>query len=315
MSDFGYFLSSEELGPTEMLQYGQTAENVGFERLWLSDHYHPWLVAQGESPFVWSVLGALAATTSVHLTTAVTCPTTRIHPAVLAQATATTQLLADGRFTFGIGTGERLNEHILGDPWPVLETRLERVEEAVEIIRALWTGETLTHRGEHYIVETATLHSRPPEPPPILMSAFGPIAAGVAARIADGLIAVEPDADLLANWRKEGGKGRTQAGVKICWDPDADRAAEIACERWGHEIVGGPIIPELAVPEHFQAVADTCTPEKIAESIPCGDDPGRAADAIREFVDAGFDEVYIGQMGPRQEEAMRFLVDDVLPRV
>jgi G6PDH family F420-dependent oxidoreductase len=315
MTEFGYFLSSEELSPATMLSVGQAAERAGFERLWISDHFHPWLDEQGQSPFVWSVLGALAATTSVDLTTAVTCPIMRIHPAILAQATATTACLAPGRFRFGVGTGERLNEHVTGAHWPPVATRLAMLEEAVEIIRALWTGDTLNHDGEHYTVETATIFSRPDEPPPILMSAFGPIATGVAARIADGFIATSPDADALARYRDGGGRGIAQAGAKICWAPTEREAAETACRLWGHTAIGGPAAQELAVPEHFAPLAEAATPEQIAETLPCGPDPDRAAEALREYVDAGFDEVYVAQIGPQQEEGVRFLVDEVLPRV
>ena len=315
MTDFGYFASGEELGPLELVAAGQAAESAGLERLWVSDHFHPWLLAQDESPFVWSVLGALATTTKLHLTTAVTCPTMRIHPAILAQATATTAVLAEGRFSFGIGTGERLNEHILGQHWPPVEIRLKQIEEAVDVIRKLWTGETLTHHGEFYTVETATIFSRPETPPDILMSGFGPIATKHAAGFADGFITIEPDADAIKTYRDAGGKGRTQAGTKICWDPDEEKAAEIACELWGHTLFEGPANQELGVSEHFQPLADECTPEKIKEAVPCGNDPGKAAEAIREFVDAGFDEVFIAQMGPRQEEGIRFIVDEVLPLV
>src|SRR3954470_19112831 len=173
MTKFGYFLSSEELGPQEIVKTAQLAEEAGFDRVWISDHYHPWTEEQGESAFVWSVIGAIAATTNLTITTAVTCPTYRIHPAVLAQATATSAALAPGRFMFGVGSGERLNEHILGDPWPPAPVRLEQLAEAIEVIRKLWTGETVTHRGTHYTVEAARIFSRPDTPPPVLVSGFG----------------------------------------------------------------------------------------------------------------------------------------------
>lgn len=315
MTEFGVFLSSEELGPQAMVDAGRAAAAAGCERLWLSDHFHPWLDTQGESPFVWSVLGALAVTTDCALTTAVTCPTMRIHPAIVAQATATTAALAPGRFRFGIGTGERLNEHVLGDPWPPVSVRLEMLEEAVEIIRALWDGETVTHDGRYYTVHTATLHSRPDAPPPILMSAFGPHAADLAAQIADGFIGVDPDDTLLRRYREQGGEGPSHGGTKICWAPTEEEGAEIACRQWGHSVVGGPPSQELAVPEHFAPLAAMATPEAMKESVPCGPDPDRAAAHIREFADAGYDEVYVAQMGPRQEEGIRFLMEEVLPRV
>lgn len=313
MPTFGYFLSSEELSPPRVVELGRAAEAAGLDRVWVSDHFHPWLEAQGESPFVWSVLGALAATTQLTMTTAVTCPIMRIHPVVVAQAVATTELLAPGRFRFGIGTGERLNEHVTGAHWPPVATRLAMLEEAMAIMRRLWDGETVNHVGDHYTVETATIFSRPDRPPPVLMSAFGPEATDVAARIAEGFVSTSPDDELLTRYREQGGTGIAQAGAKICWAPTEEEALDTARRTWGHTAVGGPASQELAVPEHFQPLADAATDDQIRQSVPCGPDPERAAAALREYVDAGFDEIYVAQMGPRQEEGMRFLVDDVLP--
>lgn len=315
MTTFGYFLSSEELDPRTMVDLGRAVQDAGLEHVWISDHFHPWLEEQGESPFVWTVLGALAATTELTMTTAVTCPTFRIHPAVVAQAVATTAALAPGRFRFGIGSGERLNEHVTGEAWPPVTVRLDRLREAVAIMRRLWDGETVNHRGTHYTVDTATLFTRPDAPPPVLMSAFGPQACDVAAEIAEGFISTSPDDELLTRYRERGGRGIAQAGMKICWAPTEQEGAETACRTWGHTLVGGPPSQELAVPEHYQPLADVATPEKMAETVPCGPDAQRAAAAIREYVDAGFDEVYVAQMGPRQEQGLRFLVDEVLPLV
>ena len=174
---FGFFASSEELSPDEIIRAARTAEAAGFDRLWVSDHYHPWMSGQGSSPFVWSLLGALAATTQLKLTTAVTCPTFRIHPAIIAQATATTAVMAPGRFTFGAGTGEALNEHILGDAWPPVSVRQARLTEAPGIIRQLWTGEVVTYQGRYFTVHDAKLFTRPGTPPDILISGFGPVSA------------------------------------------------------------------------------------------------------------------------------------------
>jgi G6PDH family F420-dependent oxidoreductase len=315
MTAFGYFLSSEELSPRELVETARLAERAGFDRIWISDHYHPWNREQGESAFVWSVLGAIAATTNLKITTAVTCPTDRIHPAVLAQATATVASLAPGRFSFGVGTGERLNEHILGGMWPPTAIRLQRLEEAVTVIRELWKGQTVTHRGQHYTVDAARIFSLPEQLPPILVSGFGPAATDVAARIADGWITVQPDADLLKRYRDGGGKGITQGGTKICWAESADDAAKTAYRLWGFEAVGGQSAQDLPSWVEFEQLAEASSPEQIADSVPCGPDPGRAADAVQKYVDAGFDEVYISQMGPDQEGGIRFLTDDVLPRV
>jgi G6PDH family F420-dependent oxidoreductase len=315
MTTFGYFLSAEELAPAKLVETGRLAEQAGFDRLWVSDHFHPWTREQGESPFVWAVLGALATTTNAKLTTAVTCPTDRIHPAVIAQATATIASLAPGRFSFGVGTGERLNEHILGGLWPPAPIRMARLEEALEVIRRLWTGETVTHRGEHYTVDAARVFSLPPEPPPVLISGFGPKATELAARIGDGWITVQPDRDLLSRYRESGGKGVTQGGMKMCWAESADDAAKTAYRFWGFEGLGGQSAQDLPSWSEFEALAEASSPEQIAEQVPCGPDPHRAAAAIQEYVDAGFDEVYISQMGPDQEGGIQFLVDEVLPLV
>jgi G6PDH family F420-dependent oxidoreductase len=313
MTKFGYFLSAEELSPAELVRYAKVAEEAGFERVWVSDHFHPWSREQGESPFVWSVLGAIAATTSLEMTTAVTCPTDRIHPAVIAHATATTAALAPGRFRFGIGTGEALNEHILGGSWPPAEIRREKLTEAVEIIRALWSGETVTHEGRHYTVHSARLFSLPAEPPPILLSGFGPESAKLAAKIADGYINVQPDKDLLADYRHAGGTGLTQGGLKICWAASEEEAAQTAQRLWGHEGVGGQAAQDLPLWTEFESLAETSSPERMSRTIACGPDPKRAAESIGAYIDAGFDEIYIAQMGPDQAGGIRFLADEVLP--
>src|SRR3954464_9340758 len=170
---FGYFLSCEEYSPTELVEQAVAAETAGFESLWISDHFHPWNDEHGQSPFVWGIIGALSQACSLPVTTAVTCPTTRIHPAVIAQAAATAAVQLDGKFNLGVGSGEALNEHILGDAWPSADVRLEMLEEAVEVIRELWTGEQVEHYGAHYAVENARIYTRPDEPPPILVSGFG----------------------------------------------------------------------------------------------------------------------------------------------
>src|ERR1700728_5291888 len=218
MAEIGAFLSSEEHGPSDLVAQAQLAERSGFRSVFISDHFHPWIDRQGESPFVWSVIGAISASTDLKVTTGVTCPTVRVNPAILAQAAATSQLLLDGRFVFGVGSGEALNEHILGHRWPPVETRLEMLEEAVEVIRQLWEGGLVTHHGRYYTVENARIYSLPDSPPPIVVSAFGPDATDVAARIGDGFVTVQPDAELLERYRKNGGTGRALAGAEGCWD-------------------------------------------------------------------------------------------------
>jgi G6PDH family F420-dependent oxidoreductase len=312
-TEIGYFLSGEELGPDVILKSAIAAESAGFDRIWVSDHFHPWQSSQDESPFVWSVLGAIAATTNLHMTTAVTCPTFRIHPAILAQATATLGVLAPGRFTFGVGSGEALNEHIFGDAWPPVSVRHERLEEALEIIRKLWTGDIVTHEGKYFTVHNAKLWSLPQEPPPILISGFGPAATELAARIGDGFIAVKPDADALKLYRDHGGKGIAQGGMKICYAETEQEGAETAYKLWGHEGIGGQSAQDLPMWHEFESLAEAGSPEQMAKSIPCGPDAAKAAEAISAYIDAGFDEVYVAQMGPDQEGGIRFLSEEVLP--
>jgi G6PDH family F420-dependent oxidoreductase len=221
----GYFLSSEEYDPRELVEQARLAQRAGLDRLWISDHYHPWTDAQGQSGFVWSVIGALAtAVPGMHVTTAVTCPTVRIHPAIVAQAAATSALLLDGRFSLGVGSGEALNEHILGDHWPEADVRLEMLEEAVEVIRGLWAGGQYSHRGDHYTVENARIYSLPDAQPKILVSGFGPKAIELAARIGDGYCGVMPEAEIIERFRTNGGGDKlAQGGTKVCWGPRRGR--------------------------------------------------------------------------------------------
>ncbi|MCU1602052.1 MAG: F420-dependent oxidoreductase, family [Frankiales bacterium] len=313
MTTFGYFLSAEELSPRKIVDTARTAETAGFDRVWLSDHFHPWTREQGESAFVWSVLGALATSTDLHLTTAVTCPTFRIHPAVIAQATATTAALAPGRFTFGVGSGEALNEHVLGDAWPPVSVRHDRLREAIAIIRELWAGGVVTHEGEHYTVHDARIFSLPEQLPEILVSGFGPEATKLAAEIGDGWITVQPDKDGMSTYREAGGSGRTQAGAKICWAETEQEAAETAHRLWGFQGAGGQTSQDLPLWLGFEGIRELTHPDDIAKAVPCGPDPEKAAEALREYVEAGFDEVYVAQMGPDQEGGIRFLTEQVLP--
>lgn len=321
MTKFGYFLSSEEHPGSELVKAAALAERSGFEALWISDHFHPWLDDQGHSPFVWSVLGGIAAVTDrVKVTTAVTCPTVRTHPAVIAQAAATTAELfgssgGQGRFALGVGTGEALNEHILGDHWPTPETRLSMLEEAVELIRELWKGEMIDHDGEHYVVENARIYTLPSYTPDILVSAFGPKALEVAARIGDGFITTSPSGEDIESYRKQGGKGITQAGVKVCWHEDKQQAVKIAHKTWRNSFVPGQLAQELATPTLFEQASELVTEDMVAEKVTCGTDPEEHVAAVREYVEAGFDEVYISQMGPDQEGMIRFYESEVLPRL
>ncbi|MEU4327958.1 LLM class F420-dependent oxidoreductase [Nonomuraea dietziae] len=316
MTTFGYFLASEEHGPNELVRQAQLAERAGFEALWISDHYHPWLDEQGHSPFVWSVIGGVAATTRLPVTTAVTCPLVRIHPAVIAQAAATSAAMTEGRFRLGVGTGEALNEHITGSAWPPAEERLEMLEEAVEVMRKLWQGDLVTHRGAHYRVDTARLYTLPDQPPPIYMSGFGAKSVELAGRIADGYISTGPAAEMVELFHKSGGEGKPAAGgLKVCYAPDEAQARATIHRLWPTQGIKGEAAQLLPLPRHFEQLAEMVTEEEAAGSSPCGPDPEVHVEAIRKYVEAGFDEVYISQIGPDQDAFFSFYSKEVLPRL
>ena len=315
MPEIGFFLSSEEHGPGALLRFARMGEEAGFRSVFISDHYHPWLERQGESPFVWSVIGAIAGTTRLRVMTGVTCPTVRIHPAVLAQAAATSALLLEGRFSFGVGSGEALNEHILGDRWPPADVRLEMLEEAVAVMRELWKGEFVTHHGRHYTVENARIYSAPDRPPPVLVSAFGPKATRVAARIGDGFVTTAPDDDAIRAYREAGGRGPTVAAVKVCWSRDESAARKLAHDVWRTTGVPGELSQELPMPAHFEQASQIVTEEMVAEKIACGPDPERHAAALRQYLEAGFDEVYVSQIGEDQSGFLDFYFSEVAPRL
>jgi len=313
MTRYGYFLSSEEYEPASLIQQARMAEEAGFDALWISDHFHPWLDEQGQSSFVWAVIGAISQVTSLPVTTSVTCPTTRIHPAIIAQAAATASLLTDGKFSLGVGTGEALNEHVTGAKWPAAEERQEMLEEAVMVIADLFTGKLVSHQGRHYEVDTARLYSVPGTPPPIYVSGFGDKSARLAAHIADGFICMGPQADLIKLYRDEGGGDRpVQGGIKACWAPDADQARETMHRLWATDAIPGESAQLLPLPRHFGQVAQLVTDDMI--SAPCGPDPAPYLEAIEAYEEAGFDEVYLGQVGGRLEEAFEFFASQVLPR-
>lgn len=312
----GYTISSEEHGPRDMVRYGEMAVAHGVDRIDLSDHFHPWIGEQGESPFVWSILGALAhVDPDLRLGTGVTCPTVRIHPAIIAQAAATQSLLSGGRFWLGVGSGEALNEHILGDRWPPTDERLAMLEEAVAVMRRLWTGDQVTHVGEHYRVENARIYSAPDGPVPVYVSAFGPKAAEVAARIGDGLVTTSPDAEVVGVFRAAGGTGPVVAAAKACWALDEATARATVHRLWPNTGLPGELAQELPTPAHFEQAAQMVTEEAAVGSTPVGPDPEVHAASLRAYAEAGYDEVYVHQIGDEQESFLRFYRDEVLPRV
>lgn len=311
----GYFLSSEEYTPHQLLDQAVRAQEAGFDTLWISDHFHPWNDEQGQSPFVWSMIGALARETDLPVATGVTCPTTRIHPAVIAQAAATCAvLLGEGRFRLGVGTGEALNEHILGTVWPAAAVRLEMLEEAVEVIRTLWQGDVVEHRGKHYTVENARIYTLPEQAPEILVSAMGPKAAKVAARIGDGLVTTKPDDDVIGTFRDAGG-GPVLGGFKVGYAPTEEEGVLHAHRLWANSGLPGELAQVLPTPAHFEQASSLVTMQSTRTSVVCGPEVDRHVEQFDAYRTAGFEEIYVANIGPFAGEMLRVYGEEVLPAV
>jgi G6PDH family F420-dependent oxidoreductase len=314
MTSYGYTLSSEEHPPRDLVTNAVRAEELGFDFVSISDHFHPWVSAQGHSPFVWSMLGAIGhATDRVGIGVGVTCPTVRIHPAVIAHAAATTSLLCDGRFFLGVGTGEALNEHVVGTRWPPIEIRRAMLDEAVEIIRALWTGDTIDHRRDHYEVENARLFDPPDEPPPIIVSGFGDEAVQLAARIGDGYWGHSPDRTIIDQYEDNGGTGPRYAQINLCWGEDAAVARKTVHEIWPNSGIPGQLSQDLPTWTHFEQAAQLVTEEDATSSMPCGPELEPVLESVHSFVDAGYDHLYFHQIGPDQDGFFRFWTDELEP--
>ena len=311
----GYFLACEEFAPAELLEQARMAQRAGFDALWISDHYHPWVDAQGQSPFVWSMIGALSQVCDLPVTTAVTCPTVRTHPAIIAQAAATSAVLHGGRFVLGVGTGEALNEHIYGDAWPRADVRLEMLEEAVEVMRKLWAGGFVDHDGEHYVLENARIYTLPEQPPKVYVSGFGPKSIDLAARIGDGFVSTKPVADDVKRFRSNGGgKKVAQGGFKACWAPTVERAVDIAYEKWPNAGVPGELSQVLPSPRHFEQASKLVTKDQIQDSFVCGPEAGPQLEMIGKYKDAGYDEVYVANVGPSYRELIDLYAKEILPQ-
>ena len=313
---FGYWLSSEEHPPLDLVRDAKRAEDAGFEFALISDHFHPWIDAQGHSPFVWSVLGGIAATTErIRVGTGVTCPTIRIHPAIVAQAAATCGAMLNGRFFFGVGTGENLNEHVTGARWPAPDERLELLEEAIDVIRLLWQGGEQTHRGTHYTVDHARLYTLPDAPIELAVAAAKPNAAELAGRVGAALVNTVPDAEIVERYRAAGGPGPCYGQVRICFSEDAEEAMETVFRLWRQSGLGGTINQELPRPSDFDAVAESVTIEMATKDVPCGPDPEPVLEAIRTWEQAGFDQIALHQVGPDQTGFFRFWEQELRPRL
>jgi G6PDH family F420-dependent oxidoreductase len=318
MTRFGFTLMTEQSGPRELVRYAQAAERQGFDLLVCSDHYSPWLESQGHSPYAWTLLGAVAqATGRVELMTYVTCPTMRYHPAVVAQKAATLQLLADGRFTLGLGSGERLNEHTVGEGWPGADVRQDMLAEAIEVIRRLHEGGLVTHRGEFFDVDTARVWDLPEQGVPIATAVSGEEGIARFAPLSDHLIAVEPEASVISSWNdvdgapRVGEQARAIGQVPICWDPDADAAKTRAHEQFRWFGGGWSVNADLPTPAGFAGATQFVTPDDVAAAIPCGPDLDAVVEAVSAYWKAGFTDIALCQIGDEGQE--RFLAEAAEP--
>jgi coenzyme F420-dependent glucose-6-phosphate dehydrogenase len=303
----GLTLSAEEHSPRRLVDMAILAEERGFDFVSISDHYHPWISAQGHSPFVWSVLGGIAlATDSVEVGVGVSCPILRIHPGILAQAVATTAVLLEGRLIWGVGTGENLNEHVLGDPWPTYEVRAEMLEESLGLIRRLWSEESVTHRGQYYLVEDARVLDRPDSPVPIVISAFGEKSAELAARAGDGLWLSSFNQETVDAFKKAGGSGPIFSQLTVCWGTDRKKSVELAHRQWPNTGLPGQLNQELRTIHDFEQACEIVTPEAVAEKVPCGPDPAPIIEKMMEAADGGVDHLYFHQIGDDQEGFVDF---------
>jgi coenzyme F420-dependent glucose-6-phosphate dehydrogenase len=311
--EIGYSLSTEEHRPLDLVEHACRAEDAGFAFALVSDHFHPWVDRQGESPFVWSVLGALAVTTKrLRIGTGVTCPTIRLHPAIVAQAAATAASMLPDRFFLGVGTGENLNEHILGDRWPSSAERRDMLGEAIEVMRELWTGELCSYDGHFYVVDNARIYTLPTSAIEVMVAAGGPEAAELAAEAGDGLISTAPEKELVEQYAKAGGQGPRYGQLTVCWAESEAEARRTALEWWPNAGLRGTLSQELPLPSHFEAAAEMVTEDDIAEAVACGPDENDHLERIEAFAQAGFDHVYIHQVGPDQAGFFDFYENRVL---
>jgi len=299
MASYGYSLMCELHGPNELLAQAARAEEAGFDFVTISDHFHPWLRSHHHSPYAWSVLGALAAQTGViELVSLVTCPTIRYHPAIVAQKAATVATMSEGRFRLGVGAGENLNEHVVGRGWPPAHVRHEMLEEAIEVMRALWTGGYHKHEGKYYTVHDARIFTLPDEPPPLYVAASGAESIALAARVGDGLVATAPERTLTQGYDEAAGAGKPKYGqLAVSVDDDERRARRVAHELFRFGLPGWKVQSELPNPVNFEAATAHVREEDVAEVIPCGIDVDRHVEAIEQWTLAGFDHVAIVPLG------------------
>src|SRR5579875_135025 len=308
----GYKLATEAFGPRELIRQAVLAEQAGFDFVEMSDHYHPWLEAQGHSAFTWNLLSAIAMKTErVGLVTGVTCPSVRYHPAIIAQAAATLAIITDGRFTLGVGAGERLNEHVVGLGFPGQRERHERFREALEIIRLLWQGGYRSYDGKHLRLEDARVFDLPGELPVIAVAASGPESLQIAADLGDGLFATEPDGDLVRGWHRSGGDGPAYGEVPLAWAPDEDAAVRAVLEKNSFALTGWKVMAELPNPVNFEAAVANVTADQARKQFACGPDVQRHLDVAGQFAEAGFDHLVAMNAGPDPDGFIDFFAREL----
>lgn len=314
--EIGCALITEELDPQQLISSAQKAERTGFKFALISDHFHPWIDAQGQSPFVWSVLGAISqATKTLRLVTGVTCPTMRYHPTIIAQAAATVATIMPDRFSLGLGSGENLNEHIIGMRWPDYDLRANMLEEAVEIIRMLWKGDVVTHYGRFYTIDNARIYTLPRNLPDILIAAAGKNAAKLAGKIGDGLITTSPSSDIIEEFKRTA-KGKNPScygSFTVCYSDDEYKARKIALKQWPNSVLPGELGQELKTPKHFEQAVELVTEDAIAKHIICGNDLEEHIKRINKNIEAGCNKVYVHQVGQDQESLMTAYRKQILP--
>lgn len=313
---YGLTLSSEEHPPGRLVEIAVAAEDTGFDFVSISDHFHPWISEQGHSPFVWSVLGAIAAATKrVEVGVGVSCPIMRIHPVVYAHAVATTASLLEGRLSWGVGTGEALNEHVTGRRWPPSDRRLAMLEEAIEVIRRLWNEDSVTHHGTHFTVEDARIFDKPLELPPIVVAAAGPEAAELAARSGDGLWTTGLEPEVIKTYLDAGGIGSVWVQLSLCWDPDQEKALDRAHRVWPNTGLPGQLAQDLRTVLDFEQAVTLVDRELIEQSLPCGPDPEPILKSIKKAIELGADHIYLHQIGDPSDGFLDFWTDTIRPEL
>jgi len=312
----GYKLATEAFDPKEIIRQALAAEEAGFDFVEMSDHYHPWLESQGHSAFTWDLLSYIAAKTStIGLVTGVTCPSFRYHPAIVAQAAATLAIISDGRFTLGVGAGERLNEHVIGEDWPGVQKRHDRLTDALHIINRLWQGGYQTYEGKYLRVEDARVWDLPETLPNIAVASSGKKSAEIAAALGSGIFGTEPKVEMIKYWKEKGGSGPAYGEVPLAWAPNEDTAAQAVLEKSRWAVTGWKVMSELPNPVNFAGATTTVRPEDIKEQFACGPNVDRHVEVAKQFADAGFDHLVLMNAGPDPDGFMQFFKEELGPKL